>query len=330
MSVMIEACKIPENTLSEITTGELLQTVLVHPLILNVYAYESSEDGYEIVKGYCDCLKELCSRQDRVECLYEYLANHREEFLEPTTSVGDAYLDFLINKPKTVWFVLAENKDFFFGEIRDRDSARDYINSVLHVSRAVEEEIIRDPYPIEFRRIVDMDWENKEFVRTVQTVHGYDMSAYEIKIIEEWLYSDGMYRTRYLNEISSSANSQETNHIYGVYGIYPESGYGPTTAYNCHAYAWANTYKYSSWVLSINSSGFTETNYPGVITGGIVVYCIYSGGALTPLHSTVVYNKNSGLLKSKWGYAGLYVHTVNNCPYYGNSLSANPRKYYNP
>jgi hypothetical protein len=331
MSLMIEACKIPESTLREMPTEELLQTVLVHPLILNVYAYENSEDGYENVKEYCDCLRELCSRQDRIECLYDYLASHRESFVEPTASVGDSYLDFLIKKPKTVLFVLAENRDFFFDEITDRDSAREYINSVLHAGRGIEEGTSRDAYPVEFHRIVDMDWDNKTYLGKVYTVHEYPMSAYKIPIIEEWLYSDGMYRSRYLDELSNSAKTQATNQYYGDYGIYPESGYGPTTAYNCHAYAWANTNKYSSWVLSINSLGFTETTYSGVNNGGIVVYCVYSGGVLTPWHSAVVYNKNSGLLKSKWGYAGLYVHTVNNCPYYGSGgLSANPRKYYNP
>ena len=104
-----------------------------------------------------------------------------------------------------------------------------------------------------------------------------------------------------------------------------------TTSYNCHAYAWANTDKYSSWIFNFNSIGFTETNYAGVNNDGIVVYDSYGSGTLSPLHSAVVYNKSSGLLKSKWGYAGLYVHTVNNCPYYGNGgLSVNPRRYFNP
>ena len=328
---MIEACKIPENTLREMTTEELLQTVLVHPLFLNVYAYESRKEGYEIVKEYCDCLKELCSRQDRVECLYEYLVSHREDFIAPTTSVGDTYLDFLMKKTKTVLVILAESEDFFFDEITNRESVRDYINSILHTGRVIENEIDRDVYPIEFHQVVDMDWANPVYLQQVTTVHNQNMSAYKMKIIEEWLYSDGVYRTRYLDEISSSGRTHVINHFYGVYGINPVSGYGPTTSYNCHAYAWANTDKYSSWIFNFNSIGFTETNYAGVNNDGIVVYDSYGSGTLSPLHSAVVYNKSSGLLKSKWGYAGLYVHTVNNCPYYGNGgLSVNPRRYFNP
>lgn len=82
---------------------------------------------------------------------------------------------------------------------------------------------------------------NGVYLRQVYTVHNGSMVANKYQSAEEWLYSDGMYRTRYLDEVSPQAQTYLNNYVYGSYGLTPVSGYGPTVNYNCHSYAWANT-----------------------------------------------------------------------------------------
>lgn len=344
-TVMIDACRIPEHELKVMSTEALIQTVLVHPLILNIYAYENFEEGYEIVKSYCDCLDELCHRHDRVECLYNYLEGHAEEFLSASRDTGDEYINFLVKKPQSVFFLLATNKDFFPNQVEDRNTAIEKINDVLHDGRrTVCESGNRDVYPIEFHAFLGLKWDSRTYLWAAATPKGGSMAAYRYDVMEEWLYSDGMYRTRYLSTMSSGAKTATTNQLYGVFGIYPESGNGPTSTYNCHSYAWcSNVYKYSNWINGedINFTGYVETTVSGVNIGGNVIYYLSCGGNVSSNtvrnHSAVVVGKtyHSGYsltLQSKWGCAGVYTHSVSNCPYYyydPSTYTPCDRKYYN-
>ncbi len=330
-SEMIKACSISEEKLKSMSTEALIQTVLVHPFILNVYAYDSVEEGYNNVKSYCDCLQELCLRKDRVECLYDYLENHKDSFLKVDENSGNGYIDFLQQKPNSVLLLLATNEDFFNEKIKTEEEAMEAINNILQKGKSIDQENNRDVYPIEFREFRGAAIESVE--RTVHNVHGYSMTGYQCKSVEYWLYNDGVCRLRYLNDVSSSAKTQMNNQFYATYGLQPVNGYGPTVEYNCHSYAWNNDYKYTCWVETFNSNGFTETTLNSVNVGGNVVY--YNSNVIT--HSAVVTGKtyHSGYnltLTSKWGSAGLYIHTPGNCPYYYNDSSTTPatRKYYNP
>lgn len=344
-TVMIDACRIPVHELKAMSTEALLQTVLVHPLILNIYAYENFDEGYEIVKRYCDCLDELCLRNDRVECLYNYLTDHAEEFLSVSSDIGDEYIEFLMEKPRSVFFLLATNKDFFSDQIKDSNTAIEKINNILYGSRRTfGEEENRDVHPVSFHSFLGVDWSSKTYLWDATTPKGGSMHAYKYNVMEEWLYSDGMYRTRYLSSMSSGAKTAVTNQMYGLFGIYPESGNGPTSTYNCHSYAWcSNVYKYSNWINGedIDFTGYVETTVSGVNIGGNVIYFWSSGGSVGPYttrnHSAVVVGKtySSGYvltLKSKWGCAGVYTHSVSNCPYYyydPSTYTPCDRKYYN-
>lgn len=337
-SVMISTCKIPERNLESMTTEELLQTVLVHPLIYNVYAYDSISEGYNAVKQCIDCLQELCLRPDRMDCLYDYVSAHADLLAMPAEKTGDTYIDFLIRKPKAILFLLAESADFFNEEINSSEAALAEINRRLKENRTTDDREIRDLYPLEYHRVVGPA--NRTYERPVHNVHGYPMDGLQYQAAEEWLYNNGMYYVRYFNEYSDYAKADMTSNIYGVFGISPISGYGPTIEYNCHSYAWNSDYKYTCWVDTFTSDGFTETTFGSVAIGGNVVYYQSSGGTAgsnTPyVHSAVVYSKTyqSGyniLLKSKWGSSGVYVHSISNCPYYMyDETTPRDRKYFNP
>ena len=58
----IEACQIPEDILTRLTTEALIETVRNYPLGVNIFAYDSIDMGYEKVKSQFNGLAELEKR----------------------------------------------------------------------------------------------------------------------------------------------------------------------------------------------------------------------------------------------------------------------------
>jgi len=66
---MIDACEIPEETLRQMTTQALLESVLNYPLLGDVLAYDDSEAGFEAMVDSFRGLEEFLSREDAAEVL---------------------------------------------------------------------------------------------------------------------------------------------------------------------------------------------------------------------------------------------------------------------
>jgi len=73
---MTNACQIPEQLLTNMTTDELLVTVLYYPLFGDIYAYDSLEMGYEVLKKQFNGLRELCNREDRYESMTHFYSQN--------------------------------------------------------------------------------------------------------------------------------------------------------------------------------------------------------------------------------------------------------------
>ena len=61
---MVDACRIPNLILETMTTAELLETWESLPLKLDVIAYNTPQQGFEVQKLISDALKLLLSRED--------------------------------------------------------------------------------------------------------------------------------------------------------------------------------------------------------------------------------------------------------------------------
>lgn len=61
---MVDVCQIPEDVISEMTTSELIETIIAYPLYTDMYAYDNWDDGFEIVKQHFNGFDELESRKD--------------------------------------------------------------------------------------------------------------------------------------------------------------------------------------------------------------------------------------------------------------------------
>ncbi len=146
----------------------------------------------------------------------------------------------------------------------------------------------------------------------IYTPNGKTVQAYEI-----------------VDEFPNWFIEQENNWYNNIYSnaIYISS---TTLSYNCHSYAWykqssSNSYwiDYPEMYYSVNDQSFYEVNTPRI--GDIICYYNIDG---ENLHSGIVVdydptieinniceNANQVTVISKWGYAGLYEHKGDECPY---------------
>ncbi|MBQ8315783.1 MAG: hypothetical protein IJX95_08600 [Lachnospiraceae bacterium] len=69
----IEACRIPEETLKQMSNAELIEAVLEYPFLMNIFLFGLDTPGThhaaEGVYENCDALRELLSRRDGEEAL---------------------------------------------------------------------------------------------------------------------------------------------------------------------------------------------------------------------------------------------------------------------
>lgn len=66
---MLEACRIPQETLSAMSTEEVVEAVVNYPRMATLFAFNSYEEGMAALKKESDAFRELCSRSDSGEKL---------------------------------------------------------------------------------------------------------------------------------------------------------------------------------------------------------------------------------------------------------------------
>ena len=63
-SEMVAACQLPESVLKEMSTMGLVETVLNYPLYDDIYAFNTIQQGFDVMKAQFNGLQELLSRKD--------------------------------------------------------------------------------------------------------------------------------------------------------------------------------------------------------------------------------------------------------------------------
>lgn len=74
----LDACHVSKQEVVNMPTQALVDTVLNYPYLINIYAYNSLEEGIEMVSGHFAGLQELLSRDDCAQKLQAFLAGSIE------------------------------------------------------------------------------------------------------------------------------------------------------------------------------------------------------------------------------------------------------------
>lgn len=71
-----KACEVPDEIIQNMTTDALLLTVLNHPFLSDMYAFNSIEQGYVVVRRRFADLREFERRPDYLDVLSQYCEAH--------------------------------------------------------------------------------------------------------------------------------------------------------------------------------------------------------------------------------------------------------------
>lgn len=305
---MVDACQIPEDELSCMSTEALAQTVLAYPLIADIFAYDNYETGIDIVKTHFNGLSELNTRSDKKIHLSELMSESASGLEENATSKGiceignfetyDQLFDAMV-----LAALVSQTPDNISEQIQP-DSA--------NAANAVTNTLVGYlPYPTSYTY-----------------VHNNTVLVYNNVAIEVWSDSNGnLYYGTTVSDIPSSYKTTMNNEYQVIYGITPTAN--PTVKYNCHSYAWysqstSNSYWMDDPSLYLTDGSYTEVGKLQTIAGDRMVYYnsntdIYdqiTHSAIISSYTDYPKSKRTFVVNSKWGAYGLYQHSWDNCPYY--------------
>lgn len=103
---MVAACQIPEEMLSNMSTSDLVETVLNYPLLNSFWAFNSRELAYKTIYNDFNGFRELMSREDATEAILEKYKGIDVVSAEQADSVSSK--EFL--KPSAIEFLLVCDK----------------------------------------------------------------------------------------------------------------------------------------------------------------------------------------------------------------------------
>ena len=93
----LQACRIPEELLKEMSVEQLVDAVIDFPLLVNVVLYNSPEEGLEALSQQSDAYRELLSREGGKEAFMEKVKTFA--YLEPSEDKSDLlFLQMLLDE----------------------------------------------------------------------------------------------------------------------------------------------------------------------------------------------------------------------------------------
>lgn len=296
----IAACEIPKETLHRMSTESLIEAVLYYPLLSNMYAYDSIEEGFDAVLQYCDALQELQRRDDAADAL---AARYKNTYSNQNADV------------------LASSAELMH---------MTYIQMQKHTEkRKIQTLLLIEPF---FNQLDEADklylCESIAVLSTNQT-NATDGTASIVQTPNGTVLKEGWYDDYYITTSSGFSDDEIYYLDLEMARLYPNAirRKSATKRYNCHSYAWHDQSPENNVWLINPFPYMTDGSYlnAGSAAAGRRVFYRNTGsevgtdGKTLGDHSGIVKSVGSTIMvTSKWGEYGLYEHTIYDCPYAGN------------
>ena len=300
---MIEACSIPSEIYSKMTTEALLVTFLNHPLILDYLAYTTPDEAYNMMIDSFSGFSELISREDIYDVLYQY-------YNAPCTIQEN-------NSPEAFFYQTTLEYFFVCCEYKQGINLSNNLSFIELLEKNNKKRLESGEY--------------SENTCLYLRVHPETASLLSINIS----YYDQPYGTVYTpngtnvpvrspyRSLTASEKSYLNNKYATAYPLATRIG-APTASVNCHSFAWyqisySNGYWMPNPIYYINDNSYVS--FSGSPYYGIRVLYRDSSGYIS--HSAVCtgsYSAGAYVVDSKWGMAGTYEHMYSYGPY-GSSVT---------
>lgn len=287
-----EACSISAEKLLSMTNEELVYAIVDYPFLIDIFLCDDYSIPVNTLFKECDALVELTNRREAVNQLMSFLRNSYDDNNNIVVDIYEFKLEAIM--------VLLSYSDKLSKDLTDSDV--DFINSQSHMVRIKKSD-------------------NGLRIAYVYTPNGTQV------VCETYTCSHSQ----------SSFHSDMDNSAVLVYGVTLISG--GSCRYNCHSYAWYSSSTSNTMWINNPSAYMSDGSYYCVLSNmSSNSSSVYSGDKIcygnnsSPAHSAIVSSSSSSTalsnryVKSKWGNAGVFSHTLSNVPseywYHGYYASA--------
>lgn len=291
----IDGTNISAEVLNDMSTAELLDVVLDYPLLFDMFAFNSMEEGIDVVRENFSGMDELLERADLGDQITtKYLAVNN---------------DLINSKKKAVDQGLAFEKLVLDALLSTSLVAEKLSDSQI---KALSESVIE---------VFDKTNKRPAFWKG-DSVIAQDMEAQSTVAYVLTPKGSLVYATIRGEELDQDA--KKTLHEEAI-RVYPNitKVRDATTNYNCHSYALYSTSSSNKYWIPYPSYFLTDGSYTHVGqyptgTNQRLYYPLsqYEHTAIINSYGSGTYINSSVKCTSKWGYAGLYKHSATDCPYY--------------
>jgi len=299
----LAVCRIPQDKLDMMSSGELVDAVLNFPFLLNILIYEDITTGFSCLMSQCDALRELLSRGDGANALADKYIEHTSKIgTRNSTLTADSSVDILY--PMFLEAILGQPD----------------VYNAMNYSHQHSLETAVSNYNLGTTSYLDISIsENAESITRanddfyVETPNGSPVAAFDFSNVSDF----------------TSSEKQAMNDLVANTYSYISRIRNPSKCYNCHSYAWHST-STTNKVWINNPSAYMSDGSYAKRTSAAVGYKVFydnpgtemsdaTGDLIIGDHSGIIYSisGNSVVVISKWGPYGLYTHYIYNSPYSG-------------
>ena len=293
----VAACRLSQEEISEMNTTDFITKLLQNPFMVDLYAFDSFELGYQHLKNDFPEISALESRADLGSSLIDVyqaipVATSKDE---SNNILPLSFLEILIAQPD-----MTENLS------KSDIEAIAEIAMNKHCEKVLFPSINGGTCDTFYSAISEVPQSNLALAvnLSVYTPKGSAVPVINKANITDWTNT----------EITALNNQTST--------AYPSAIKlrNPTKKYNCHSYAWYSTSSSNHYWMNNPAKYMSDGSYTNTSSTSFNNKIYWKSGS-SPVHSGIIASYVNGgpyfACTSKWGELGLYNHPVVDCPYGG-------------
>ncbi len=347
---MFSACTIPSEILKKISTEELVNIVLNYPLLCNLFAYNTYQQGFDSIRDQFNGLNELLIRNDSSTILLDLYQNTEiklESFIPESRYIemDEANIEILIEE--------IQNSSDLSDKVRA--TAKEMLSIVMLEVLLAQDEI-QNNLSDDNLNVLNIEALEKYKTRNNSKIYkGLESPFYETLMEDKNKILLGDYSIQkntedsktsiitpnaYITTVKTPKGTSVSVIVNDYFGMeatisltesfktsYPNAtfkeGYGATNMYNCHSYAWFSQNQTLTDGYWMNSpyAYVTDGSYSQVGTSPTAnnqkVLWINAAHVDYYIHSGIVTNYSTTTITSKWGQGPVMIHSASYSPYSG-------------
>lgn len=321
---LLDQLQIPNGILQNLTTEALVETVLNYPFFMDIYCYNSPQEGFKYMSKKFNGFSELLSRTDAAETLvshYQSMGVCTDD--RNVTGLNSVYdlsnIEILMGQNDVIDQLNEGELQTLNNVIAEKYTEKLSAPNIYGTTKdAFYQTIVSEPISDDIRNEFISDEDDRSVMAI--GVNAPDLSYHTVYTPQGSAVSVTKKAAMTSAEVTSCNNYVSTS--------YPNATQisGPTNNYNCHSYAWYSASTSNPYWMNDPSNYMSDGSYSSIsmqnVAAGDKVYYPYGG------HSGIVYYRPYGplvlssiTLTSKWGGCGLMRHAANYSPYDTTSVS---------